>query len=296
MPPPRRRPATPPSRRPKVAGLHRRPSEEEATPSLDVPVTGEESANGHQTAEPEPPRPQDPVDRQPFVEDTADQDTVWSEPVPEPAKPDEPAASEEPASAEAPSEKAPSEKATEEPDEDSAEAEPERQRPNLTVPVILVVVALLLGGLGFWFTQKVSDARVGSGNEVLADVNATKDVVGAANTAVTAVLSYKFDDMPGATKRAKEYLAGEAVDQYDKSMKALEADIQNQKLQVVVNPVNVGVVRLAGDDARVLVFADQVGTRADKQPSGGPTQFAMDMRRVDGKWKIVKLDFFENPR
>jgi Mce-associated membrane protein len=174
---------------------------------------------------------------------------------------------------------------------DEAEAP---QPANLTLPIVLVVVALLLGGLAFWFAQQLSDARVGSGNNALSDVNATKDVVGAAQQAVTSVLSYKFDDMQSSTTRAKEYLDGEAVGQYDASMKALEKEIQDQKLQVVVNPVSVGVVRMAGDDARVLVFADQIGARADKQPSGGPTQFAMDMHRTGGKWKIVKLDFFEN--
>jgi Mce-associated membrane protein len=168
------------------------------------------------------------------------------------------------------------------------------QPANLTLPIALVVVALLLGGLAYWFAQQLSDARVGSGNAALSDVNATKDVVGAAQQAVTSVLSYKFDDMQNSTARAKEYLDGEAVGQYEASMKALEKEIQDQKLQVLVNPVSVGVVRMAGDDARVLVFADQIGTRADKQPSGGPTQFAMDMHRTAGKWKIVKLDFFEN--
>ncbi|RSM75393.1 hypothetical protein DMH04_38640 [Kibdelosporangium aridum] len=180
---------------------------------------------------------------------------------------------------------------------ESEDQEPAEPQPlNLVIPAVLVVVALLVAGLGVFFMQQLSDARIGAGNEVLSDANTTKDVVGAANTAVVSVLSYKFDDMPGATARAKEYLAGEAVDQYDKSMKALETEIQTQKLQVVVNPVSVGVVSLTGDEARVLVFADQIGTRADKQPSGGPTQFAMNMQRVDGKWKIVKLDFFETPK
>jgi Mce-associated membrane protein len=110
---------------------------------------------------------------------------------------------------------------------------------------------------------------------------------------VSGVLSYKFDEMDQASTRAKQYLAGEAVDQYDKSMQSLTSQIQSQKLQVTVNPVSVGVVRLTGDDARVLVFADQIGVRTDKQPAGGPTQFAMDMHRADGKWKIVKLDFFD---
>ncbi|ALG13923.1 hypothetical protein [Kibdelosporangium phytohabitans] len=302
MPPPRRRPATPPTRRPKVAGLHRRADQAEdthsdsytdtfadthtdegpAAPAFDVPVIGEPQANGHGAGEAETtekleeevrptPRRRVTVPRTKDPEPEAVAAPVETETEPEP---DTTAETDDDVVAEAVGEETP-------------------PRLKLLVPAILVVVALLIGGLGVWFMQNLSDARTGVGNDALSDVNSTKDIVGAANTAVTAVLSYKFDDMPAATKRAKEYLVGEAVDQYDKSMKALEADIQNQKLQVVVTPVSVGVVRFSGDEARVLVFADQIGTRADKQPSGGPTQFAMDMRHVDGKWKIVKLDFFE---
>jgi Mce-associated membrane protein len=316
VPPPRRRPATPPTRRPKVAGLHRRSDQDELhdaadvetdvetadtsaveavdsvethetvdagqAPALDVPVIGEEPerepvANG---------RPRPSAKRR-------DSGTV----VTDRAGIDEPKHRKQdpvfPAQAEEPELDADSGLSDDLPEIEIDEEEAPRQA-SLTLPIVLVAVALLLGGLAFWFAQQLSDARVGSGNDALSDVNATKDVVGAAQQAVTSVLSYKFDDMQNSTTRAKEYLDGEAVGQYDASMKALEKEIQDQKLQVVVNPVSVGVVRMAGDDARVLVFADQIGARADKQPSGGPTQFAMDMHRDGGKWKIVKLDFFEN--
>ncbi|MFD1049767.1 hypothetical protein ACFQ1S_31670, partial [Kibdelosporangium lantanae] len=187
------------------------------------------------------------------------------------------------------------EEAEETTEETTEETAADRQQPRFLLPMIFVVVALLLGGLAWFFSLKATDAQVGSGNAALVDVNGTKDVVGAAQQAVTSVLSYKFDDMAKARERAQLYLSGEAVDQYAKSMDALAGQIQQQKLQVTVNPVSVGVVRLQGDDARVLVFADQIGVRGDQQnqPSGGPTQFAMDMHRADGKWKIVKLDFFD---
>ncbi|MCE7005699.1 hypothetical protein LWC34_23145 [Kibdelosporangium philippinense] len=306
MTPPRRRPATPPARRPKVAGLHRRTDQpeqpEEVTPALDVPVIGEDAPAQDPVAEPAPRRK--PSARTGKV---AESRATLSGDLREATESDR-MPSTQPGEAAAPDDAVPAEsehKAGADPSEaldgtaPSAATDPSPDQPqqlNLLIPAILVVVAVLLGGLGFFFMQQLSDARTGAGNDALSDTNTTKDVVGAANTAVVSVLSYKFDDMPAATARAKEYLAGEAVDQYDKSMKALETDIQTQKLQVVVNPVSVGVVSLSGDEARVLVFADQIGVREDKQPSGGPTQFAMNMQRVDGKWKIVKLDFFETPK
>jgi Mce-associated membrane protein len=281
-----------------VAGLNRPAATPEEAPAdqeaLDVPVIGEDSR----------PEPKIPDNGEPVMAKPSRADIRRRRQDPEPLLP-APVVAAEPDVAEA--------VVADEPDVDELDAdeldadeldadeidykfvdEPlEPKQPNLLLPIGLVVLALLIAGLGWWFTTKNSQAQVGSGNNALADVNATKDVVGAAQQAVSGVLSYKFDEMDQAATRAKQYLAGAAVEQYDKSMQALSSQIQSQKLQVTVNPVSVGVVRLNGDDARVLVFADQIGVRTDKQPAGGPTQFAMDMHRTDGKWKIVKLDFFD---
>lgn len=255
-------------------------------PELDVPVIGEEPEPKARRRRPTPKR----RDTGTVVDsvDSADSTVAVEEPAPVKHR-DQDEAPEPDATAD-------SEDTTEPTWRETVKQAPDdsdERAPSYKLPIALLVLALFLGGLAYWFGQQLSDARVGSGNDALSDVNATKDVVGAAQQAASSVLSYKFDDMAGSTARAKEYLEGEAVGQYDASMKALEKEIQDQKLQVVVNPVSVGVVRLAGDDARVLVFADQIGARADKQPAGGPTQFALDMHRTNGKWKIVKLDFFE---
>jgi Mce-associated membrane protein len=271
VPPPRRRPATPPARRPKVAGLNRPAAPAEEThdePELDTPVIGED-------------RPRDPKPRPtPKSRDSGFE-------IPELSRAERRKQEAQPI--------VPPPTVETEPDVATALVqEPPERQPSFMLPLVLVMVALVVAGIGWWFTLKYSDARVGSGNAALVDVNGTKDLVGAAQQAVTGVLSYKYDEMDKASAQAKQYLSGEAVEQYDKSMQALAGDIQKQKLQVTVTPVSVGVVRLNGDDARVLVFADQIGARADnQQPSGGPTQFAMDMHRADGKWKIVKLDFYD---
>jgi Mce-associated membrane protein len=316
VPPPRRRPATPPPRRPKVAGLHRRlehdqPEDQPVSGTLEATGNAENAENAENTARTESTaRTDGTVAAGPVESVIAEQPELEPEPAPRRRRPtpkrrDEGTAVGAVAADTLVEEPAPlsrdagpvaePEDLEPEPEagaEDTFEDDAERA-PNYTLPIALLVVALLLGGLAYWFAQQLSDARVGGGNDALSDVNATKDLVGAAQQSVAGVLSYKFDDMAGSTARAKQFLDGEAVGQYEASMKALEKEIQDQKLQVVVNPVSIGVVRLAGDDARVLVFADQIGARADNQPSGGPTQFAMDMHRTNGKWKVVKLDFFE---
>jgi Mce-associated membrane protein len=303
VPPPRRRPATPPPRRPKVAGLNRpaaTPEPEVAdTPDLDVPVIGEAEPTSRPT-----PKQRDTgtVTDEPGPRVRPSRRRRAQDPAPATDEPTGSTDSTEPVdstdSTESNADKGSVTGTIDETDTDESvgeTVEEDRQQPKFLLPMVFVVVALLLGGLAWFFAVKAADARVGSGNTALVDVNGSKDVVGAAQQAVTSVLSYKYDDMAKAKERAQLYLSGEAVDQYAKSMDALAGQIQQQKLQVTVNPVSVGVVRLQGDDARVLVFADQIGVRGDQQnqPSGGPTQFAMDMHRADGKWKIVKLDFFD---
>ncbi|MEV4317643.1 hypothetical protein [Actinocrispum sp. NPDC049592] len=329
MPPPRRRPAASPARRPKVAGLGRHAAPDPA----DTDSVADSGPSARHSADPVPPADA-PSGGDEVVED-APTETAFDGPVigltRSPGRPsaktrdsgtlvpDEEEVPERPSRSQrrrrfagAPAAPLPAEPEPRRASASVAEADPETdadldvddsvdeveeivepRRPSFLLPIGLVVLALLVAGLGWWFTMKNTDARVGSGNTALADANATKDVVGAAQQAVSGVLSYKFDEMDQAGARAKQYLAGDAVGQYDKSMQALSSQIQSQKLQVTVNPVSVAVVRLNGDDARVLVFADQIGVREDKQPAGGPTQFAMDMHRADGKWKIVKLDFFD---
>jgi Mce-associated membrane protein len=306
VPPQRRRPATPPPRRPKVAGLNRpaaTPEPEVAdTPDLDVPVIGEAEPTPRPTPKQrdtgtvtDEPAPRVRPSRRRRAQDPAPATEESTEPT-ESTESTDSADSTEPVESNA--DKGSVTGTIDETDTDESVGDPveaDRQQPKFLLPMVFVVVALLLGGLAWFFASKAADARVGSGNAALVDVNGSKDVVGAAQQAVTSVLSYKYDDMAKAKERAQVYLSGEAVDQYAKSMDALAGQIQQQKLQVTVNPVSVGVVRLQGDDARVLVFADQIGVRGDQQnqPSGGPTQFAMDMHRADGKWKIVKLDFFD---
>jgi hypothetical protein len=222
-----------------VAGLHRRPDQDELTETVDTePVQAEPAGaepadagigTGTVAAEPVKAEPGDDAD-------TPDLDVpvIGAEAKPEPvangrprpsakrrdagtvvtdrAGIDEPKHRKQDAVLAAPE---PADEPELDTDSDSLEAgtteEEAPQPPNLTLPIALVVVALLLGGLAFWFAQQLSDARVGSGNAALADVNATKDVAGAAKQAVTSVLSYKFDDMQNSTNRAKEYLDGEAV-------------------------------------------------------------------------------------
>lgn len=342
MPPQRRRPATPPTRRPKVAGLSRRTDAAEETPEVETPeveqqVTDTEPAPAESVPARENGRPRPSVKKRDSgaLKPEGGKHRIKPDPASSALLPTAPPASEADAvaakSKSTPAASAPASTPVAKPDSAAAKSksaqaaesdvdeadlqDPELEEsefdltgfepgeplatetgpaePSYILPIALVVAALLIAGLGYWFTMQYPDTKVGKDNSALVDVEGTKNLVGAAQEAVVNALSYKFDELDKARTRAGQYLTGEAVDQYNQTMKAIEADIQKQKLQVAVNPTKVAVVRLAGDDARVLVYADQIGVREDKQPAGGPTQFALDMRRVDGKWKITRLDFFD---
>lgn len=308
MPPQRRRPATPPARRPKVAGLSRRTEAAEETPEVETPEVEQQAPDTETvptTVPTEPPagengRPRPSVKKRDAgaLKPEGGRHRTKQDPVPSALLPPPPAAKAKSAQAAEPDLDQAELDETEFDSADFEASEPLQTdtrpaEPSYVLPIVLVLAALLIAGLGYWFTMQYPDTKVGKDNTALVDVEATKNLVGAAQEAVVNSLSYKFDELDKARTRASQYLTGDAVEQYAQTMKAIEADIQKQKLQVAVNPTKVAVVRLAGDDARVLVYADQIGVREDKQPAGGPTQFALDMRRVDGKWKITRLDFFD---
>jgi len=163
----------------------------------------------------------------------------------------------------------------------------------LNLAIVLAVVAAVLAGLAVWFRTQANAAGAGVDNVALTDGVTTSEVVGQVRDAVNTLFSYGYTDLARTTEAAKGLLVGDAVREYDQLIQKFSQDIESQRLQVTVKTVNIGVVELVGDTARVLVFADQVAVRADAPPTGGPTQFAVNVRREDGRWKIVDFDFFD---
>ncbi|RDI30108.1 hypothetical protein [Lentzea flaviverrucosa] len=277
MPPSRRRPIpTPPAGgRPKVAGLNRRasaepvaePAVEPAAEAVVEDVTPEADLRAPKAVEWAPL----PV-RSPAVEPAAPEELADAEPGSADEEPG--SADEEPGSA------------------DEAEPVTGRTGPKdgWMLPVALLLVAVLLGGLGTFFLVK---SRSVSYNAALVDSVTTSEVNGQVREAVEKSFSYNFADVESTEKAARELLTGKALCQYNAVFGPVKEVAPQQKLVVTVRVVSSAVSSLKGDRATVLVFADQVTTRTTDNQSGGGTAM-LRVSAVDdgGRWKIDNMEMF----
>jgi Mce-associated membrane protein len=263
VPPSRRRPIpTPPAGgRPKVAGLNRRVTAEPETAPVAEPQVAP-------VVEPE-------VAPEPAVEELkAPEPVEW-----EPAAPEQEPVADEPAEEAEPAEK----------DEPVAAPAPAR-RDAWLLPVALLVVAVLLGGLGTFFLFK---SRAVSYDAALVDTGTTSEVNGQVREAVEKSFSYNFADVAATEKAAKELLTGRALCQYNAVFGPVKEVAPQQKLVVTVRVVSSAVSSLKDGRATVLVFADQVTTRTtDNQSGGGTAMLRVSAVSDHDRWKIDNMEMF----
>jgi Mce-associated membrane protein len=158
------------------------------------------------------------------------------------------------------------------------------------LPVALVLVGLLLGGLGTFFLVK---SRSVSYDAALVDSATTSAVNGQIREAVEKSFSYNFADVESTEKAAKELLTGKALCQYNAVFGPVKEVAPQQKLVVTVRVVSSAVSSLRDGRATVLVFADQVTTRTtDNQSGGGTAMLRVSAIDDGGRWKIDNMEMF----
>ena len=120
---------------------------------------------------------------------------------------------------------------------------------------------------------------------------ASAEVKGQVTTAVNTVFSYNYADVAKTEKAAQELLTGKAVQQYNQLFALVRKQAPQQKQVLTTAVTDSAVKSLAGDRARLLVFADQRNTRTDtNKTSYSAAVFAVDALYADGKWKISAID------
>lgn len=311
MPPSRRQPPTPPSRRPRVAGLRKPPADESAAER-----TGQLPAVSKPRPRPAPrPRPV-AAPEEPFepssgqidsasAEETAVFAAVGTEEPQVDALTGEPAADEE-----APARPAPRRKKRDEgiakptdvsevpvSEEPSEPAGPRGQRPYL-VAGALVLVALLLGGLAYWFRSEEVKVSSATSNTALLDVAKTAQVKDAVSKAAEALFSYDFNNIKKTEDAANDLLANDDVrNKYNSLMGEVKRLAPEQKMIVTCKVTRAAVIMLNGDLAKVMVFVDQTSTRTDtKKTTAGTAQLHLNAQLQGDKWKITDMDTYNAPK
>jgi Mce-associated membrane protein len=330
VPPSRRQPPTPPSRRPRVAGL-RKPSTDEspAERTGQLPAVPPVPPAGARKPRPKPaPRPAPRPAGQPAesfeatsgqldtasAEDTAVFSAVGTEEEVD-ALTGKPSTDADPDAEVAPARPAPRRKKRDAgiaKPSDVAEAEAAASVDEEPAPAsagsfshkpyvlasALVLVALLLGGLAFWFKSeevKVSDA---TSNTALLDVAKTAQVKDSVSKAAEALFSYDFNNIKKTEDAANDLLANDDVrNKYNSLMGEVKRLAPAQKMVVTCKVTRAAVIMLNGDLAKVMVFVDQTSTRTDtKKTTAGTAQLHLNAQLQGDKWKITDMDTYNAPK
>jgi Mce-associated membrane protein len=161
--------------------------------------------------------------------------------------------------------------------------------------VALGAVTVVLAAFGVWATLEAHSLRSGAApqNTAVVDGPATKAVRQQIARAVNTVFSYSYADTAATRRAAQSLLTGPAIRQYNTIFALVIKDAPAQKLVVRTRVTNSGVELLTGNQARVLVFANQQDTRAGtNQTSYAGALFAVTAVRQGGRWKIENIDTF----
>jgi Mce-associated membrane protein len=328
VPPSRRhsRTTTPPTRRPRVAGLRRpgstgaKPVEPDDLEPVDVEAPGRHTLD-EPAPEPEPPIADDEpaADSPVLAERDPVTDTLVTTPVIGGPDPEAPAADTEiigdtediedtvrPARSR-PAGKRRSTGVTVSDDLAEAEAEvaaqPERAtRPRrdttLTWAIALAVVALLIAGLAVWFRGEANSRTEGAdtNNRALTDPATQSEVVRQVRAAIEKTLSYNYTDLDSTAKAVRDNVTGKALCEYDQLFGEVKKLAPEQKIVLSTQVREIGVTRLEGDQAVLLVFVDQRTTRADQnQTTASGAQFAVKAQHQGSQWKITEFDMLGQP-
>ncbi|MEU4246177.1 hypothetical protein AB0F15_02075 [Amycolatopsis sp. NPDC026612] len=191
-------------------------------------------------------------------------------------------------------------KPTEEPEVPVTESSPAGSKVSRTYVVAgaLVLVAVILGGLAFWFHTKEAEISSATSNTALLDVAKTAQVKDAVSKAAESLFSYDFNNIKKTEDAANDLLANDDVrNKYNSLMGEVKRLAPAQKMIVTCKVTRAAVIMLNGDLAKVMVFVDQTSTRTDtKKTTAGTAQLHLNAQLQGDKWKITDMDTYNAPK
>jgi Mce-associated membrane protein len=163
---------------------------------------------------------------------------------------------------------------------------------SLRGPRALLVLAVVLVLLGSWYQVRAAQERTasGAGNQALLDSGRTSEVSAEVSDALNRVFSYAYDNTAVTRQASQQLLTGAAAGQYASLFAQVELHAAAQKLTVTTRVVSVGVTRLVGDTADLLVFLDQSTTSgATGQGSASAAQLSVTAQQRGSHWLITDI-------
>ncbi|MFG3100718.1 hypothetical protein ACGFZL_09380 [Streptomyces sp. NPDC048182] len=148
---------------------------------------------------------------------------------------------------------------------------------------------LLLAGGAFLYGAHRLHAQPSARNHALTDSEATTKVAGDVGSALARVFSYTPEGLGTTERSARSVLAGRAARQYADLMTRVRADLTRQRVTLSTQAVRTGVIELDGDDARLLVFLDQISRRGKDPATSVAAQLTVTARWEGDQWRITDI-------
>lgn len=104
------------------------------------------------------------------------------------------------------------------------------------------------------------------------------------------VFTIRQGKVAASRKRADQALIGSAVRTYDELYGPQLRLAAKEGLTLVTTIRSLGVIRLEGDQAEVLLFADQTATTRDGRSGTGAAQVSLRVEQSGGTWKISGIE------
>jgi len=128
-------------------------------------------------------------------------------------------------------------------------------------------------------------------NRAVTDQAATATVSGAVSSALTTLFSYTPSSLADTRAAAAGLLDGRALTQYQALVGRIGGQVASQKLTVSTRVVASGVSSLTGDTAHLLVFLDQLSSRAgaSSAPAAAASELSVTAVLEKGSWRITQM-------
>lgn len=128
-------------------------------------------------------------------------------------------------------------------------------------------------------------------NLAVVDTDATREVVDAVAEGLGRILVYDYRRPQRTQQAADAFLTGAARDQYQQIYGALQRAGTRQQLVHTSTVSQIGVQRLTGSSADLLVFLDQETVRTtDGAANRAPAQLRVEAVRKDGTWRVESIE------
>ncbi|MEW5354790.1 hypothetical protein E0E62_20415 [Streptomyces sp. 16-176A] len=157
------------------------------------------------------------------------------------------------------------------------------------IALAALTVVLVLAGCGLLYRAQELRSAPAAENRALTDSEATTRVADDIADDLARVFSYTPDGLDATERSARTVLTGRAARQYTQLLARIRADVAEQRVTLSTQAVRTGVIRLDGDDARLLVFLDQVSRRGKAAGTSAAAQLTVTAHRENGQWRIVDI-------